>query len=101
MTEPEDQILVRRALQADPEGFAELCRRYYHSLVSRGGFCFAGSSSGPKTPPRKRLPRRADSFPGLKKPERFGPWIIAICYIVYRRFCSLDEVLILWGFKCA
>ena len=30
----EDQILVRRVLEADPESFGELCRRYYQSLVA-------------------------------------------------------------------
>ena len=34
MKDLEDQILVRRALEADPESFSELCRRYYHSLVA-------------------------------------------------------------------
>ncbi len=34
MTDLEDQILVRRALEADPESFGELCRRYYRSLVA-------------------------------------------------------------------
>ena len=34
MTNAEDPILVRRALQADPESFGQLCRRYYPSLVA-------------------------------------------------------------------
>ena len=34
MTNAEDHILVRRALQADPESFGQLCRRYYPSLVA-------------------------------------------------------------------
>ncbi len=40
MTEPKDQILVQRALQADLESFGELCRRYYHSLVAVADQCF-------------------------------------------------------------
>jgi len=34
MRDLEDQILVQRALQSDPESFGELCRRYYDSLVA-------------------------------------------------------------------
>jgi hypothetical protein len=34
MTNTEDGILVRQALQADPESFGQLCRRYYHPLVA-------------------------------------------------------------------
>ena len=34
MTESEDLILVRRALQADPESFNKLCQKYYHPLVA-------------------------------------------------------------------
>ena len=34
MTNAQDDILVRRALQADPESLGQLCRRYYRPLVA-------------------------------------------------------------------
>jgi len=37
MRDLEDQILVQRALQSDPESFGELCRRYYDSLLAVAG----------------------------------------------------------------
>jgi len=78
MTEPEDQILVRRALQADPESFAELCRRYYHSLVAVADSVLQDHHLA-EDAAQEALAAACRQLPGLKKPERFGPWVATIC----------------------
>lgn len=83
MTEPEDQILVQRALQANPESFGELCRRYYHSLVAVADSILLDHHLA-EDAAQEALAAACRQLPRLKKPERFGPWIIAICRNVAR-----------------
>ena len=78
MKDLEDQILVRRALEADPESFGELCRRYYHSLVAVADSILLDHHLAEDTA-QEALAAACRQLPRLKKPERFGPWIIAIC----------------------
>jgi RNA polymerase sigma-70 factor (ECF subfamily) len=78
MTEPEDQMLVQRALQADPESFGELCRRYYHSLVAVADSILLDHHLA-EDAAQEALAAACRQLPRLKKPERFGPWIVAIC----------------------
>lgn len=78
MTEPEDQILVQRALEADPESFGRLCRRYYPSLVAVADSILLDHHLA-EDAAQEVLAAACRQLPKLKKPERFGPWIIAIC----------------------
>ena len=83
MTEPEDQILVRRVLEADPESFGELCRRYYHSLVAVADSILLDHHLA-EDAAQEALAAACRQLTRLKKPEQFGPWIIAICRNVAR-----------------
>ena len=78
MTEPEDQILVQRALRADPESFGELCRRYCQSLVAVADSILLDHHLA-EDAAQEALAAACRQLPRLKKPERFGPWIVAIC----------------------
>lgn len=78
MTESEDQILVRRALQANPESFNELCQRYYHSLVAIADSILLDVHLA-EDAAQEALAQGCRQLPKLKKPEIFGPWIGAIC----------------------
>ena len=78
MEEPEDQILVQRALQADPKSFGELCRRYYQSLVAVADSVLMDHHLA-EDAAQEALAAACRQLAGLKKPERFGPWIVAIC----------------------
>jgi RNA polymerase sigma-70 factor (ECF subfamily) len=78
MRDLEDQILVRRALEADPESFGELCRRYYHSLVAVADSILLDHHLA-EDAAQEALAAACRQLPRLKKPERFGPWIVAIC----------------------
>jgi RNA polymerase sigma-70 factor (ECF subfamily) len=78
MKDLEDQILVRRALQADPESFGELCRRYYHSLVAVADSILLDHHLA-EDAAQEALTAACRQLPTLKKPERFGPWLVAIC----------------------
>ena len=78
MTEPEDQNLVRRALEADPESFGRLCRRYYLSLVAVAESILLDHHLA-EDAAQEALAAACRQLPKLKKPERFGPWVVAIC----------------------
>jgi len=78
MKDLEDQILVRRALQADPDSFGELCRRYYYSLVAVADSILIDHHLA-EDAAQETLAAACRQLAKLKKPERFGPWIVAIC----------------------
>jgi len=78
MKEPEDQILVQRALQADLKSFGELCRRYYNSLVAMA-YSILPDHHLAEDAAQEALVEACRQLPKLKRPELFGPWIGAIC----------------------
>jgi len=78
MANPEDNILVRRALQADPEGFGELCRRYYPSLVAVADSILMDHHLA-EDAAQEALAEACRKLGRLRKPERFGAWVAAIC----------------------
>jgi RNA polymerase sigma-70 factor (ECF subfamily) len=78
MKDLDDQILVQRALQADPESFGELCRRYYPSLVAVADSILLDHHTA-EDAAQEALAAACRQLSGLNKPERFGPWIAAIC----------------------
>jgi RNA polymerase sigma-70 factor (ECF subfamily) len=78
MTNAEDPILVRRALQADPESFGQLCKRYYPSLVAVADSILLDHHLA-EDAAQEALAHACRQLPGLKKPELFGPWVAAIC----------------------
>lgn len=78
MTNAEDDILVRRALQADPESLGELCRRYYAALVAVADSILLDQHLA-EDAAQEALAHACRQLPRLKKPERFGPWVAAIC----------------------
>ena len=78
MRDLEDQILVQQALHADPESFGELCRRYYDSLVAIAGSILTDRHLA-EDAAQEALAAACRDLAKLKKPERFGPWVGAIC----------------------
>ena len=78
MRDLEDQILVQRALQSDPESFGELCRRYYDSLVAVADSILPDHQLA-EDATQEALAAACRDLAKLKKPERFGPWVGAIC----------------------
>ncbi len=83
MTNAEDDILVQRALQADRESFGLLCRRYYPSLVAVADSILLDQHLA-EDAAQEALAHACRQLPKLKKPERFGPWVAAICRNVAR-----------------
>jgi RNA polymerase sigma factor (sigma-70 family) len=83
MRDLEDQILVQRALQADPESFGELCWRYYDSLVAMANSILPNHQLA-EDAAQEALAAACRDLAKLKKPERFGPWVGAICRNVAR-----------------
>jgi len=78
MTNEEDPILVRRALEADPESFGQLCRQYYHPLVAVADSILLDHHLA-EDAAQEALAHACRQLPRLKKPERFGSWVAAIC----------------------
>lgn len=78
MKDLEDQILVRRALQADPDSFGELCRRYYYSLVAVADSILMDHHMA-EDAAQETFAAACRQLPRLKQQERFGSWIVAIC----------------------
>jgi RNA polymerase sigma factor (sigma-70 family) len=78
MTNAEDDILVRRALQADPESFGQLCRRYYPSLIAVADSILMDRHLA-EDAAQETLAHACRQLPRLREPERFGPWVAAIC----------------------
>jgi RNA polymerase sigma-70 factor (ECF subfamily) len=78
MTNAEDPILVRRALQADPESFGRLCGRYYPSLVAVADSILLDHHLA-EDAAQEALAHACRQLPRLRKPELFGPWVAAIC----------------------
>ncbi len=78
MADAEDDILVQRALQADPESFGELCRRYYPSLVAVADSILLDHHLA-EDAAQEALAHACQQLPKLDRPQRFGPWVAAIC----------------------
>jgi RNA polymerase sigma-70 factor (ECF subfamily) len=78
MKDLEDHILVQRALQADPESFGELFRRYYPSLVAVADSVLLDHHTA-EDAAQEALTEACRKLIDLRKPERFGAWIGAIC----------------------
>lgn len=78
MTNAEDDILVRRALQADPESFEQLCRRYYSPLIAVADSILLDRHLA-EDAAQEALAHACRQLPKLKEPGRFGAWVAAIC----------------------
>jgi len=78
MTNAEDDILVRQALQADPESFGRLCRRYYPALVAVADSILLDHHLA-EDAAQESLAEACRQLARLKEPGRFGPWVTAIC----------------------
>lgn len=78
MTNTDDDILVRQALQADRESFGQLCRRYYHPLVAVADSILLDHHRA-EDAAQEALACACRQLGRLKRPERFGPWVAAIC----------------------
>jgi len=78
MKDLDDSTLVRRALKADPASFGELCRRYYHALVAVADSVLLDHHLA-EDAAQETLAAACRQLEKLKDPERFGPWVAAIC----------------------
>jgi len=83
MKDLKDCTLVRRALQADPASFGELCRRYYHALIAVADSILLDHHLA-EDAAQEALAAACRELGKLKDPDRFGPWIAAICRNVAR-----------------
>jgi RNA polymerase sigma-70 factor, ECF subfamily len=78
MTEPTDEILVRRALEGDTACFATLCQRYYPALLAIA-HAVAGDEHLAEDAAQEAIAEACRRLRTLRKPQRFGSWLGAIC----------------------
>jgi RNA polymerase sigma-70 factor (ECF subfamily) len=73
-----DEDLVRAAACGDVDGFMELCRRYYPTMVAiaRG---ILGDHHFAEDAAQEALARACRRLPSLNEPRRFGAWLATIC----------------------
>jgi len=78
MTQEADEILVRRALAGDAGGFARLCERYYPALVAMAHSVLMDGHMAEDVA-QETIAEACRRLRTLRQPERFGPWLGAIC----------------------
>jgi RNA polymerase sigma-70 factor (ECF subfamily) len=83
MTQEADEILVRRALAGDAAGFARLCERYYPALVMIAHAILLDGHLAEDVA-QETIAEACRRLRGLRRPERFGPWLGAICRNIAR-----------------
>lgn len=78
MTGPDDQILVEQALQGEPASFGTLCQRYYEALVATADSVLCDHHLA-EDAAQEALAQACQRLATLRRPESFGPWVVAIC----------------------
>lgn len=78
MTEIPDKILVQQALDGKTESLAQLCVHYYPALVAVAHAILLDHHTA-EDAAQETLAVAVRQLRSLKKPERFGVWLTAIC----------------------
>ena len=73
-----DRTLVEQAVGGDGDSFTELCRRYYGALVAIG-HSILGDRHLAEDAAQQAFAKAAVNLPKLRKADRFGRWVAAIC----------------------
>jgi RNA polymerase sigma-70 factor (ECF subfamily) len=87
MTEIPDKTLVQQALEGKTESFAQLCTRYYPALIAVAHAILLDHHTA-EDAAQETLAVAVRQLRGLKKPERFGVWLTAICRNVTKDILS-------------
>lgn len=78
MTRSPDQILVQRALDDDTGSLAQLCERYYPSLVAVARSILLDVHLA-EDAAQEALAEACTGLRSLRDPRSFGPWVGSIC----------------------
>lgn len=78
-----DQNLVQRALTGDVDSFAELCRRYYPSLLALA-YSMLHDSHLSEDAAQESLAQACSRLSTLRKQKAFGNWLGSICRNIAR-----------------
>lgn len=100
MTEQPETILIRSAINGDAEGFTELCHRYYPAMVAIAHSVLDDRHLA-EDAAQQAFAKAAVKLPQLKKENRFGGWLAAICRNIAKdmarkteKFQSTDDLSI-------
>jgi RNA polymerase sigma-70 factor, ECF subfamily len=87
MTEIPDKTLVQQALDGKTESLAQLCTRYYPALIAVAHAILLDHHSS-EDAAQETLAVAVRQLRRLKKPERVGAWLTAICRNVTKDMLS-------------
>jgi RNA polymerase sigma-70 factor, ECF subfamily len=77
--EPADEHqLAAAAIRGDLEAFGRLCGRYYPALTATA-YAVVRDHQLAQDAVQEALAKALVKLPGLKRPEKFAPWLAAIC----------------------
>ena len=91
---PSDKTLIEAAVAGDGDSFTELCHRYYASMVAIG-HAILGDRHLAEDAAQQGFAKAALKLPNLKKPDKFGLWLAAICRNAARDVARANR-----GFHC-
>ena len=78
MPDEPDSALVEAALNGDPDGFTELCRRYYPAMVAIA-HSVLGDRHLAEDAAQQAFANAVRKLPQLSRKDRFPQWLAAIC----------------------
>ena len=78
MPDEPDSALVEAALNGDPDGFTELCRRYYPAMVAIA-HSVLGDQHLAEDAAQQAFANAVRKLPQLSRKDRFPQWLAAIC----------------------
>jgi RNA polymerase sigma-70 factor, ECF subfamily len=73
-----DKVLVERAKAGEGDSYTVLCERYYPAMVAIG-HAIVGDRHLAEDAAQQAFAKAAVHLPRLKRGERFGAWVAAIC----------------------
>jgi len=90
MTRLPDEILVERALDDDTGSLAQLCQRYYASLVAVARSILLDVHLA-EDAAQEALAEACTGLRTLRDPRSFGPWVASICRNVAKNMLSANK----------
>ncbi len=87
MDEISEINLIDAAMSGDIESFGKLCGRYYSSMVAIS-YSILSDHQLAEDAAQETFARALVNFRKLREPERFAPWLAAICRNVARDMLS-------------
>jgi len=86
-----DSVLVQAAVGGDEKSFVELCRRYYPQMLAIA-HAILDDKHLAEDAAQQAFAKAVPELRRLRKPERFGAWLAAICRNVARDAAARRQI---------